>query len=289
MMSARSGDAGSLMQQRWRCACRRRALSVLALGILSVACAEAALAADSVQELQTGTYGPPGPPRSADSKPSASPDPRVIRGVYLSIDPTLLLPGVRGELPPFNAAGKSLFWSRANALLAGKLRDGDPPVECRPWGAVRVINSSFPMQVIQTPGRVTLLWEEDHLVRRVYLNQSHPRDLVPTVMGDSVGHWDGDALVVDTIGFKGGGWMDEYGSPSSASLHLIERWHKLSGGQQLEDEVQVQDRVYYTRSFSFHEIFQWRPDLSWDEIICEENNRDLAPDSALRSAAGGAR
>jgi hypothetical protein len=259
--------------------------SLIAVLVLTAVAVATVLGADRSGELEFGTYPPPTPPISEPLVPPPSSDARSIRGVYWLARAELLLPGIKGEMPPFNDAGRALFWSRANALLDGQIRPGDPPVMCRPWGTVHALNSPFQAQFIQTPGQITMLIEEDHLVRRIYLNRTHPKDLRLTYMGDSIAHWDHNTLMVDTVGFKDQGWMDEYGSPSSTKLHVTEKIRKIEKGEQLEDVITVDDPTYYTKPFSFRQVYQWRPDVSWDEIICEENNRDMTRQSTPQNGA----
>jgi hypothetical protein len=86
-----------------------------------------------------------------------------------------------------------------------------------------------PTQLVQTPDKVTILYGHDHQVRRVRLNEPHPAQVVPSYYGDSVGHYEGDTLVVDTVGFKLGPFsmIDWYGTPYTQALHVIERYRMV--------------------------------------------------------------
>jgi hypothetical protein len=88
---------------------------------------------------------------------------------------------------------------------------------------------NYGMQIIQQPDKVTILYPYDHQFRQVWLNQTHPRDLTPSWYGDSVGHYEGDALVVDTVGVKVGRYsmVDWFGTPFTEALHLVERYRLL--------------------------------------------------------------
>lgn len=224
--------------------------------------------------------GPPGNPFDSGppdpNAPKPSPDPRDLRGYYFMHSVGILLPGIDKDHPPFNAAGLALFRKRIARRQAGDLTD-DPQVSCRPMNAVRMFGSGFPqVQFIQTRNQLTILLMEDHIVRRIFLNAKHPAHLVPTASGHSVGRWQGDTLIVDTIGFKPGGWLDETGTPGDRNEHMIERIRKTDGGQSLEDQVTVEDPSLFTRPVTFKVIYTWKPDAVWDEIICEEGNRDAA-------------
>jgi hypothetical protein len=85
------------------------------------------------------------------------------------------------------------------------------------------------MQMIQRPGEITLLYSNDHEVRHVRMNQPHPARVTPSWYGDSIGHYEGDTLVIDTVGVKIGPFamVDMYGTPHSEALHVVERYRLL--------------------------------------------------------------
>ena len=203
--------------------------------------------------------------------PPPDPDPHHLRGVYVG--------GVPGQLPPlkdrtlYNAAALTLLDARVSAMNAGLDRK-DPQTYCRTGGPVRFAAGGFPLRFITTKGQITIIAEEDHVVRRIVLDQPHPAHITPSIIGDSVGHWDGNTLLVDTIGFKNGGWMDEAGSPSSSKLHLSERITKTDGGKEIDDAITIDDPVYYKKPFVYLHKYFYVPGATWDEMICEENNRD---------------
>ncbi len=209
--------------------------------------------------------------KNALSGPPPDPDPHTLRGVYSG--------GVPGRLPVlkdralYNSDGLKLLDVRVTAMNAGLDRK-DPQTYCRTGGPVRFAAGGFPVRFITTPGQITIIASEDHVVRRIYLNRPHQAHIEPSIIGDSVGHWEGNTLVVDTIGFKEGGWMDEAGSPSSSKLHLSERITKVNGGKEIDDMITVDDPVYYNKPFVFAHKYIYVPGATWDEMICEENNRD---------------
>jgi len=106
--------------------------------------------------------------------------------------------------------------------------DPNPRNQCWPSG-VPFVFTDRPTQLVQTPARVTILYGHDHQVRRVRLNEPHPARVVPSYYGDSVGHYEGDTLVVDTVGFKLGPFsmIDWYGTPYTQALHVIERYRMV--------------------------------------------------------------
>jgi len=106
--------------------------------------------------------------------------------------------------------------------------DPNPRNQCWPAG-VPFVFTNGPTQLVQQPDSVTILYSYDHQVRHVRMNQPHPAQVTPSWYGDSVGHYEGDALVVDTVGLKIGPYsmVDWYGTPHTADLHVIERYRLL--------------------------------------------------------------
>src|SRR5579871_3366694 len=99
----------------------------------------------------------------------------------------------------------------------------DPEARCLPTGVPR--RDPYPSKIIQQPNLVAILFEGSmHSYRQIFLDRkTHPADLQPTWFGDSIGHWEGDELVVDTVGFNGKTWLDLAGHPTSDQLHVIEQ------------------------------------------------------------------
>ena len=106
--------------------------------------------------------------------------------------------------------------------------DPNPRNQCWPEG-VPFLFTNGPTELVQQPDKVTILYTYDHQVRRVRLNQTHPAHVTPTWYGDSVGHYEGDTLVIDTVGLKVGRYsmVDWYGTPHTPSLHVVERYRLL--------------------------------------------------------------
>jgi hypothetical protein len=147
----------------------------------------------------------------------------------------------------------------------------DPVYQCFPPGTPRIFFHPFPMEILQVPGRVIMYFEYDHIVRQIWLNRTkHPDNMIPTYMGDSIGHWDGDTLVVDTIGFNGKTWVDREGHPSSDQLHVVERIRR-TGQNSLEDEIVITDPKAYTQPWGGTFLFQRHPNWHIEEFACEDN------------------
>ena len=104
----------------------------------------------------------------------------------------------------------------------------DMVYKCFPPGMPYIYLQVFPFQIVQTPTEVIELFEYDHFVRHIYVNgRKHPADLTPTYDGDSIGHWEGDTLVVDTTGLNGKIWLDRVGHPESDQMHITERIRRV--------------------------------------------------------------
>jgi hypothetical protein len=147
---------------------------------------------------------------------------------------------------------------------------------CLPFGLMRSMNvGGYPIQIVQYRKYIALLFEQSTWFHVVAMDRDHPKDLEPTWFGDSVGKWDGDTLVVDTIGFNGKTRLDTLGHPHSDQMHLVERF-RLADPEHIAYEVTVDDPKTYTKPWKNTRTF-WRmkPGQELIEYSCEENNRDF--------------
>jgi hypothetical protein len=183
--------------------------------------------------------------------------------------------------PPYNVEGEQIFRYRQEMEAKGT-PVARPATYCHPLGVIDELSLPiFRSQFLQKPDVIVHVFEEWHELRTIYMNQEHPKDLLSSYMGHSAGHWDGDTLVIDTIGFNGKTWLDHAGSPTSARLHLIEHMKKIEGGTMLEDTVTIEDPEYYTRPFTARFTYRWRPDLRMPELTCEEAMRAVIVNGLL--------
>jgi hypothetical protein len=147
----------------------------------------------------------------------------------------------------------------------------DPILSCVPPGVPRIMLIEFPMQIVQVPGQVIMLFEYDHFVRQIYTDRrEHPKDLDPTWMGDSIGRWEGDTLVVDTVGLNDKTWLDQVGHPHSDALHVVERIRRVRHDT-LQDDITIDDPRAYTKPWTGQQVFKLRPGWHLIEYICEDN------------------
>lgn len=152
--------------------------------------------------------------------------------------------------------------------------DGDYTGSCLPYGLSRSLNAPYPMRIMQTDKHVAFLFELNTSFHVVPIDgREHAKDLDPTWFGNSLGKWDGDTLVVDTIGFNGYTRLDTVGHPHSDALHLILRFRRTDATH-MNYTVTVDDPKMYTKPWTNERTFTLlKGDLI--EYSCEENNKDL--------------
>src|SRR5215471_15480508 len=163
--------------------------------------------------------------------------------------------------------------SEALKIKAGRLAKDDPEANCLPTGVPRI--APFPWRIVQTPTHIFFLFEGNiHSYRQIFMNATkHPDDLDPTWYGHSIGHWEGDTLVVDTVGFNDRFWFDFVGHPHTQRLHTIERYTRKDAGT-LINEVTIDDPGAYSRPFKVTFTARLMPDEELMEYICQENEQD---------------
>ena len=172
----------------------------------------------------------------------------------------------RGGPPPYQP------WAAKKVADSIKLRRADEPVaRCIPQLDMPGI-ALYPIQFVQNAQNIVILIEPRHNFRLIPLNVKHPDDLDPAYMGDSVGHWDGDTLVVDVTGFK-----EQMSGVSihSDALHIVERFTR-SDYNTINYEALVEDPKALTKPYTITSKIMLRPGTRLQEYVCEENNQDPA-------------
>lgn len=166
---------------------------------------------------------------------------------------------------------------------AAKRAEGTETCE---WpGMPSIMTYPYPFEILTTPGRITFLFEAESQVRRIFLDRKthlDPDDLDPSYNGDSIGHWDGSTLVIDTIGFNTR--RPVRGMPHSERMHIVERITPLDKNT-LRNEITINDPEAFTAPVSIVVQYARRPDWRIREYSCAENNRD-APDASGQRAGG---
>lgn len=174
---------------------------------------------------------------------------------------------------------KSPYKERYEAVLADAQRGVvafDPTAACLPPGMPRMMRMLYGMEILQTPGQVTLTSEWQAASRRIWTDgRSHPDpdDLLPTYAGHSIGRWEGDTLVVETVGVRDDVLIDQTGLPHSGNMRIVERIYQDESGL-LVDEITVHDPAVFTAAWTQVRRYRYRPELSLQEYVCHENNRD---------------
>src|ERR1051326_3635225 len=189
----------------------------------------------SAQEFLAPASGP-GPVR-ADPAHKPVPDHPQFRVADLS-NP-ILQPWAREELRKAN-----------ERALSGKAAY-TPKERCWPIGVPGwLLYPVFPVYFLQTPKMVTLIWQEDHMVRHIYLTDKHSPNVKPSWFGESIGHYEnGDTLVVDTIGLNTRTFVDQFRTPHSEKLHVVERYRLIDGGKAMEAIATVDDPGAFTTTW----------------------------------------
>ena len=148
----------------------------------------------------------------------------------------------------------------------------DPIYHCFPPGVPRIYLHRKPMEIIQLSNEVIMMFEYARFVRHIYTDgRPHDEFLDPPLwMGDSIGKWEGDTLVVDVIGFNDKTWLDRIGHPHSDALHLVERIRRVDHAT-LADDITIDDSKAYKKPWTIQSTFDLQPrvDIDW-EAVCED-------------------
>jgi len=180
--------------------------------------------------------------------------------------------------PPFKPEHMAA-WQAAVKTAKEADQRGEPiainSVQCIPEGMIAMMNAIFPMEILETPGQVTIIQESYNQVRRIYLDETQPplEDVEPGFFGHSVGKWEGDTLVVDTVGVKEIARFRQGAEPQvphSIRMRISERF-KLLTPDFLQDEVTITDPDYLTGPWKFTYLYKRAPGYKIQEYVCEDN------------------
>lgn len=184
-------------------------------------------------------------------------NPRYHRDLARDMDP---------EDVPYQPWAKALFDERKD----GSHSNEEPDAQCLPQGTPKVNFIPQPFKIIETSHSIVILYETFTYWRQIFTDGRGVEVDLPTWMGYSTGHWEGDTLVVETIGFNGRPWLDQLGRPSTDQLRVIERFSRPTYGQMTID-VTIDDPGAYTAPWSASATARLAPDLEPREMICNEN------------------
>lgn len=222
---------------------------------------------------------PPGTPVLPDGKANLSaPVPRtpdgkpVLTGVWMP--PTTYVGNIARDLKPgevsFTPWGAKMYKHRVDTEGTD-----DPQAYCVLSGVPREDVVPYPFKILQMRNEIAILYEAILSYRQIFMDgRSLPKDPNPTWMGYSVGHWDGDTLVVDTTGFNDEGWIDNSGHPNTDALHVTERFHRVDFGH-MDLSITIDDPKAYTKPWTVPLHLTLQPDGELLEYVCSENEKDL--------------
>jgi hypothetical protein len=216
-------------------------------------------------------------PGSAQDAPKTLEHGADLQGVWTNVN----LPGTADwaiytfseKLPALTEWGKARFDAakpqRGPRGVAVAETD-DLVYKCYPPGTPRIYLHPFPMEIIQTPGRVQMVFEYDHLIRQIYTDgREHRTDLAASWMGDSIGHWEGKTLVVESNNFNDRTWIDRIAVPHSEEMTLIERIYVNAKGE-LQVDMRVEDPKALAQPWEFSRYYR-KTDWTIEELVCEDN------------------
>ncbi len=214
-------------------------------------------------ELQKRNAGPA--PRSADG--------RIVIGATVK-DKGLWLPGAVVPNPLGLTDIPYQPWTRA--IVPARRREPlEPHTRCKPSGVARQFLTPYGVEIVDLPD-VQRVYIFDiggpHTFRTVYMDgRTHPAHPDPEFYGHSIGWWEGDTLVVDTIGYNEDFWLDRGTLPHTESLHTVERFTRTEFGS-LRYELTIDDPGAYTASFTGRMTLRWEPGTELFEYVCQESN-----------------
>jgi len=167
-------------------------------------------------------------------------------------------------------------WARALHEAREKAYESDEPhTRCKPSGGPRQFITPYGVEFVEMPEQKRMYIFDiggPHTFRTIYMDgRLHPKDLEPSYYGHSVGRWEGDALIVDSVGFNEKFWIDREGEPHTNQLHLIERFSRPNFNT-LQYEVTVDDPGAYTAPWTGGFLLRWSPNTELFEYICQDNN-----------------
>jgi hypothetical protein len=219
----------------------------------------------------------PGIPRTADGKPNLkAPAPRTADGH----------PDLSGMWRPETNAyrfdviqdlkDESIFRPAAEAIFLQRVKDfrrQDPVTNCLPGGPTEMVNSTY--RIIQSPSVIGLLYEGGMgRYRQIYMDgRTLPKDPNPTWMGYSVGHWEGDTLVVESSGFNDRTWLDRAGHPHSESLRVKETFRRTDFGH-MQFQITLDDPETFTKPLTISLAVNYDADSDMLETVCNESDRN---------------
>ena len=221
-------------------------------------------------------------PRTADGKVDLKAPARRtawgkpdLSGLWLPENPVKHLLNLAADMKPEDVPLTPQAREIYNQRIENNGKD-HPGAYCLPSGIPEKLNIPDGLKLVQTEDLTILLHESRTIYRQIFTDgRQLPKNALPTWMGYSIGHWEGDTFVVETIGQNGRTWLDMRGLPGTESLKVTERYSRPSIGH-MDIEVTIDDPEAYTKPWKVNLDWRLLPDEDLIESICEENNRDPA-------------
>jgi len=181
---------------------------------------------------------------------------------------------------PYNEKGQAEYRKNIDGLKDGSIKDEARRV-CVPDGIPRILGNPYPFLIIPARGHVVMTYELNHVIRIIIMDQpqvsAEELEIAPYYSGHSVGHWEGDTLVIETVGYNDQTFLDATGAPHSNQMTTVERVRRISNGKQLEDVVTVSDPEYLSKPFSARFVYDAHPEVRIDSSYnCGEPHRDIS-------------
>jgi len=230
---------------------------------------------------------------AAKSASSAPADPHDLSGMWEFF---ANIPGQGIYATPSKTPPPMTAWAKAKYDLAkpgygpkAQAGGNDPILKCFPSGIPRILFFPQPFEIFQSPERIFMFFEREHEFRQVWTDgRSHSPDAAPTWMGDSIGKWDGDTFVVDTVGLTEKSWLDFYGDPHSDDIHLIERYKRVDRDTMTLQFIVEDPKAYtatWTGDIKTYKLLKGKK-AYMDELPCIPEEEDSFTNRIRMPAAG---
>lgn len=222
-------------------------------------------------------------------------DPRDLSGIWMNdntLDERLKREGRHRLDPDEPVAERAVPLLTAEYELVRQQRQAarahlaEGAEECKWPGMPQIMTYPYPFEILHTPGRITMIFEAESQVRRIFLNRSEHlpfEELDPSYNGDSIGRWEGNTLVIETVGFHDHTEIPG-GYPHSEHMRIVERLRYI-GPETIQLDMTITDPLAFREPFNQTIIYSKRPDWRIREYSCMENNRD-APNAAGERSGG---
>jgi hypothetical protein len=249
-----------------------RSAWIVSVALLTGTSADAQRAGGGRGQPEAGAPAPGGPLYTPPS-PAMN-----ISGVWWTQNYSSKIQIVGGGDLPYNEKGKSQYAANLVGLKDGTLKDEARRL-CVPDGLPRILGNPYPFQLIQTPGRVTFVYELNHVIRPIPLDKpqqsAEELEVAPYYSGHSVAHWNGDMLAIETAGFNEKTFLDATGAPHSDAMTTVEQVRKVND-KALEDVITVTDPTMFTKPWSARFVYDLHPEVRLEDYVCGEKHRDIS-------------